>query len=200
MKQVTAAIAAAMIVGACGGGAGESNVAATANGAGADAANQTAAGPGGAAGPTVEQIIRGPDGMPRGMVTVTQTAQGLAVRVAASALPPGMHGVHIHAVGRCEAPDFATAGSHWNPTNKQHGTENPQGPHVGDLPNLTIAGEGNGTLEFTMPGQLRGSEQALLDGDGAALVIHASADDYRTDPSGNSGDRIACAVIGGGAD
>jgi len=122
------------------------------------------------------------------------------VRVAATGLPPGPHGAHLHAVGRCDPPDFSSAGPHWNPTNRQHGTDNPAGPHMGDMPNLTAAQDGSGTIDFTVRGAtMQGGQQALLDADGAALVIHADADDYRTDPSGNSGGRIACAVIGAGS-
>lgn len=196
MKQYAAALGAAIILASCGGGNG-GNEGRSANQAGAagQAGNPNPSPAGTAAGP-IEQLLRGPDGAPRGTVTVMETPQGLTVRVNASALPPGPHGAHLHAVGRCDPPDFKSAGPHWNPTNNQHGTENPQGPHMGDLPNLMIAGEGTGNLEFTVPrARLRGAEPALLDGDGAALVIHAKADDYRTDPSGESGDRIACAVL-----
>jgi Cu-Zn family superoxide dismutase len=114
-------------------------------------------------------------------------------------LPHGIHGIHVHAVGRCEPPDFASAGPHWNPEGKKHGLSNPQGPHAGDLPNVDVAADGvlgqavtlaNATL--TGPA---GDPRVLLDADGAALVIHAQADDNMTDPSGNSGARIACAVI-----
>ena len=107
-------------------------------------------------------------------------------------MPPGTHGAHVHTVGRCDPPAFETAGSHWNPTTMKHGTMNPQGPHQGDLPNLVVDGGGRGTIGATIPGATLAS---LLDADGAAVVIHASADDLRTDPSGNSGGRIACGVL-----
>ncbi|MGQ0589310.1 MAG: superoxide dismutase family protein [Sphingosinicella sp.] len=125
-----------------------------------------------------------------------ETGDGLRLRVEASAVSPGIHGVHIHAVGRCDPPGFESAGPHWNPAGRQHGRENPQGPHLGDLPNLMVGSDGRGRLDITIAGAaLRGAGGAL-DGDGAALVIHAGADDDRTDPSGNSGARIACGVIG----
>jgi len=118
----------------------------------------------------------------------------IRVMVEAGKLPPGPHGTHIHAVGKCEGPSFASAGGHWNPTAHQHGKENPAGPHSGDMPNLDISegGTGRDRTIFTLPG---GTYQQLLDEDGAAIVIHADPDDYKTDPSGNSGGRIACGVF-----
>ena len=127
-----------------------------------------------------------------GTVRAWQTAGGVSFRISATGLPHGVHGLHVHAVGRCDPPDFKTAGAHWNPAGKQHGMNNPAGPHAGDLPNVEVAS--NGVLNATVT--LAGASMAsLLDADGAALVIHASPDDYKTDPSGNSGARIACAVI-----
>ena len=128
--------------------------------------------------------------------SLTQSGESLQVRIVATALPPGAHGAHVHSVGACDAPDFASAGPHWNPTGRLHGTQNPQGPHRGDMPNLLVGTDGRGTLEFVIPaGAIARGENRLLDQDGAALVIHAAADDYRTDPSGNSGARIACGVL-----
>jgi Cu-Zn family superoxide dismutase len=127
-----------------------------------------------------------------GSVRAWQTAGGVSFHISASGLPHGLHGVHVHSVGRCDLPDFASAGPHWNPAGKQHGMNNPAGPHAGDLPNVEVAA--NGVLSATVT--LAGASMAsLLDADGAALVIHADPDDYRTDPSGNSGARIACAVM-----
>jgi Cu-Zn family superoxide dismutase len=131
-------------------------------------------------------------GQSLGTVRAWQTAGGVSFRISATGLPHGLHGVHVHAVGRCDPPDFKTAGAHWNPAGKQHGMNNPAGPHAGDLPNVEVAA--NGVLNATVT--LAGASMAgLLDADGAALVIHATADDYTTDPSGNSGARIACAVL-----
>ena len=120
----------------------------------------------------------------------------LRVRVEAAGLAPGSYGAHIHSVGRCDPPGFEGAGPHWNPTGREHGSQNPDGAHLGDLPNLLVGANGEGSFEFAIPaGRLAGGGSALLDEDGAALVIHANPDDYRTDPSGNSGARFACGVF-----
>lgn len=119
----------------------------------------------------------------------------LAVTITAKGLAPGMKGVHIHAIGTCEAPRFASAGGHWNPLGHKHGRQNPEGAHMGDLPNLLIGANGRGKLRFTVAGAMLNGDGGLLDADGAAIVIHAGQDDERTDPSGNSGDRIACGVL-----
>jgi superoxide dismutase, Cu-Zn family len=131
-----------------------------------------------------------------GNLTLTQMPDG-TVMVSASlkGLPPGDHGFHIHAVGSC-APTFDAAGPHYNPSGKQHGLDNPNGPHAGDLPNLHITDDGTGTLSTktnlvtVTPGPM-----TIFDTDGSAVVIHAQADDQKTDPSGNSGSRIACAIL-----
>jgi len=134
-----------------------------------------------------------------GRVVATATvgdSGGVRVRLEANGLPPGTYGVHVHAVGRCDPPGFESAGPHWNPTGHQHGTLNPMGPHLGDLPNLSVGTNGGGAVEFAIGGAtLDRGDDALLDRDGAALVVHAGPDDYWTDPSGNSGARIACGVI-----
>ena len=127
-----------------------------------------------------------------GSVVAWQTAGGVSFRINASGLPHGIHGLHVHSVGRCEGPDFASAGGHWNPGARQHGMNNPAGPHAGDLPNVDVAANGKLGATVTLAGA---SMAGLLDADGSALVLHAGADDYKTDPSGNSGARIACAVI-----
>ena len=127
-----------------------------------------------------------------GTIRAWQTAGGVSFHIAASGLPHGLHGLHVHAVGRCDPPDFASAGPHWNPAGRKHGMNNPAGPHSGDLPNVEVAANGVLSATVTVPGA---SMESLLDADGASLVLHANADDYVTDPSGNSGARIACAVI-----
>ena len=131
-----------------------------------------------------------------GTVSAWQTAGGVGLRLQASGLPHGVHGIHVHSVGRCDGPKFESAGPHWNPASRKHGLSNPAGPHGGDLPNVTVSANGVLSTIVTVPGaSLGGPGATLADGDGAALVIHAAADDNVTDPSGNSGDRIACAIL-----
>ena len=127
-----------------------------------------------------------------GTVRAWQTAGGVSFRVDATGLPHGIHGIHVHSVGRCDPPDFASAGPHWNPAARKHGFSNPAGHHAGDLPNVEVAANGVLSATVVLPGTTIAS---LLDADGASIVLHAAADDYATDPSGNSGARIACAVI-----
>ena len=131
-----------------------------------------------------------------GTVSAWQTAGGVGLRIQASGLPHGIHGIHVHSAGRCDGPKFESAGPHWNPASRKHGLSNPAGPHGGDLPNVTVAANGVLSTIVTVPGaSLAAGTGTLADADGAALVIHASADDNVTDPSGNSGDRIACAIL-----
>jgi Cu-Zn family superoxide dismutase len=132
-----------------------------------------------------------------GTVRAWQTAGGVSFRISAAGLPHGIHGLHVHAVGRCDPPEFTSAGGHWNPADKKHGMNNPAGPHAGDLPNVEVAANGVLNATVTLP---NATMAALLDADGSALVLHAGPDDYVTEPSGNSGARIACAVIQGGAE
>jgi Cu-Zn family superoxide dismutase len=129
--------------------------------------------------------------------TVEQAGDSLRVRLEASGLAPGAYGAHIHEAGRCDAPDFASAGPHWNPTDVQHGKDNPRGMHKGDLPNLLVGADGRGSFEYTVPNAVLAGRgpNPVLDGDAASVVVHASPDDFRTDPSGNSGARIACGVL-----
>lgn len=138
-----------------------------------------------------------------GEVRGGDSADGAVLLVEASGLPQGVHGIHIHETGRCEPPKFESAGAHWNPTNAEHGLENPNGPHAGDLANINVGADGRVSQRIVIPGTYlisaaEGTQRQILDADGAALVIHAKADDGRTQPSGASGDRIACAVLGTG--
>jgi superoxide dismutase, Cu-Zn family len=139
--------------------------------------------------------IRAADGTLKARAMVWPNEFGIEVRVQAAGLAPGHYGVHLHAVGRCDGPDFASAGAHWNPTARQHGRLNPEGHHLGDLDNLDIDESGAGRVEFRIVGGAITGAQGLFDADGAAVVIHANPDDYLTDPSGNSGARIACGVL-----
>ena len=138
-----------------------------------------------------------PSGSPIGTASFVEQRQNVRIEISVTKLPPGIHGVHLHAVGKCEGPDFASAGPHFNPTGAAHGLDNPKGPHAGDLPNLTVGSDGRGTLvAFTSLVDLApGASQSLLQAAGTAIVVHANADDEKTDPSGNSGGRIACGVV-----
>jgi Cu-Zn family superoxide dismutase len=145
---------------------------------------------------TASAELRTATGQPAGTATFTQVGGTIRIVLEAKGLPRGPHGVHIHEVGKCEAPKFDSAGNHFNPDKKQHGSLNPQGPHAGDLPNLTIGTDGTGRLETATDRiTLGGGTNSIVDGDGSALVVHAAPDDFTTDPTGNSGDRIACGVI-----
>jgi Cu-Zn family superoxide dismutase len=147
-------------------------------------------------GTTARAELRGTTGQPAGTATFTQIGSVVRVLVEAQGLPRGAKGVHIHAVGTCEGPTFNSAGPHFNPTGRQHGALNPQGAHAGDLPNIEIGADGKGRLESSTEGiSLVGGITSLFDADGAAIVIHAAPDDFRTDPTGNSGARLACGVI-----
>lgn len=135
------------------------------------------------------------DGAVVGNATILASGQHLTLRLDGQRLSEGVHGAHLHAVGRCAPRDFSSAGGHLNPTGRMHGHLNPQGSHMGDLPNLVIGADGKGGISAELPGTREGLEPTLFDADGTAIVIHANADDYRTDPSGNSGGRIACGVF-----
>lgn len=132
-----------------------------------------------------------------GEVRIEQAPKGLILQVEATGLPPGSHGIHLHAKGSC-APDFKAAEGHVNPSGVRHGLRHPEGPDAGDLPNLFVAADGSARAEFyTTRVALRaaGDVPALLDADGAAVIVHANADDHRSQPIGGAGGRIACGVI-----
>lgn len=130
-----------------------------------------------------------------GTLTLTESPAGIVLAGQLSGLPPGERGFHIHGAGLCEPPAFESSGDHWNPTGSAHGTGDPDGPHFGDLPNLVVADDSSVMVQTTTPGGTLHGANALLDQDGAAVIVHAAADDYRTQPSGDSGDRIACGVV-----
>jgi superoxide dismutase, Cu-Zn family len=127
-----------------------------------------------------------------GTVRMFSEPTGIMLRINASGIPAGQHGVHLHSVGKCEAPKFTSAGPHWNPTEKKHGHRNPAGYHMGDLGNLGVGADGKLVVALLVP---EATLDGIRDADGTALVLHAKADDEVTDPSGNSGDRVACAVL-----
>lgn len=148
-------------------------------------------------GKVIKVSIVNTEGNDIGQAVLTEAADGLTFKIKAEGLPPGEHGIHVHEKGECTPPSFESAGSHFNPTDKEHGFNNLKGFHLGDLPNVEVGPDGRleavvTTAELTLkPSQ----QNSILDNDGSALVIHEKADDYKTDPSGNSGDRIACGVI-----
>ena len=133
------------------------------------------------------------EGKPAGTATATSKDGSMMLSLRVEGMPPGEHGVHVHMTGKCEGPKFESAGGHWNPGGKQHGLQNPNGQHAGDMPNLAIVDDGRGMITYALKGA---TIDGLLDADGSAMVIHAKPDDEKTDPSGNSGDRIACGVFG----
>ncbi len=131
-----------------------------------------------------------------GTASLWEDANGVRIITQVRGIPPGKHGFHLHAVGKCDPPEFTTASAHFNPGRKRHGLKSAQGPHAGDLPNLEVAADGSGKLEYVTKLVTLGSGPAsLFDADGTALVIHANPDDDVTDPTGNSGGRIACGTL-----
>jgi len=136
------------------------------------------------------------EGQKIGTATIRPSSSGVRINVEVSQLPPGVHGIHIHTVGKCEGPAFTSAGAHFNPTSKKHGKDSPEGPHAGDLLNIEVTADGTGKASLSDPNvTLAGGPNSLFNEAGTALVIHEKADDYKTDPAGNSGARIACGVI-----
>jgi superoxide dismutase, Cu-Zn family len=140
------------------------------------------------------QLLRS-DGTVAGSATLTKGRDGITLRVLAAAPGAGAFGMHMHAVGKCEGPDFASAGPHWNPSAKQHGHDNPMGSHDGDLPNVSSNSKGKVSLVKKFKGYVLDGPDGMLDLDGLSIIIHEKADDYKTDPSGNSGKRILCGVF-----
>jgi Cu-Zn family superoxide dismutase len=131
-----------------------------------------------------------------GTAVLTQASGGVQIAMTVSQLPPGTHAMHIHGVGKCDGPDFKSAGPHFNPYGKQHGKDNPSGAHAGDLANFDVDTSGNATVSVLATSvTLADGPNSLFHEGGSSLVVHEKADDYKTDPSGNSGGRIACGVV-----
>ena len=157
-------------------------------------------------------LARGPEGVPLpppaatatlidssgarvGVATFSRVNGGARLGVSVSGLTPGPHGIHIHEQGVCTRPDFTSAGAHLNPASRQHGLENPAGPHAGDLPNLLVEADGSADTIFAVSPDLLDAAEGLFRAGGTAVVVHAERDDQHTDPSGDSGARVACGVV-----
>lgn len=140
-------------------------------------------------------LLRAADGTTVGTVTATEAAGGVMINLTVSGLSAGPRGVHVHQVGAC-GPTFAAAGGHWNPASMTHGLDGNNGQHAGDMPNLEVRADGTGTLGYRLSDAA--TFDGLLDADGSAFIVHAGRDDQASDPTGNSGDRVACGVFAAG--
>ena len=149
-----------------------------------------------AAGATAHATLKDAQGRTLGDATLREAANGVLIKVDLQNVPAGTHAFHIHTVGKCDPPDFMTAGGHFNPTMMKHGLLASGGPHAGDMPNVVVGADGKLSAEVLDTSvSLTSGQKSLFDTDGSALVLHATADDYTSDPAGNAGARIACGVI-----
>ena len=146
--------------------------------------------------PTAKASLKDAAGKDVGTVQLVQTPHGVLLKMSLKGVAPGEHAFHVHAVGKCEAP-FTSAGGHFNPASKKHGMEAAEGSHAGDMPNLYIPANGELRIDVanSMISLVKGQPNSVFDADGSAIIIHAGVDDYKTDPTGNAGDRIVCGVI-----
>lgn len=199
MRTMIIGLAAAGVLAACG---GDQTDGTAADGAMAAGDTSTALAPAPEVSePTVSSaraVLRNGEGAEVGTATFTQAGDGVRIEYELTSLPAGEHGFHLHQMGSCEAPSFESAGGHFNPDNRSHGFDHPQGPHAGDLPNITIGEAGDTLTGDYMNDRVtlaEGAPNSLFDADGTALVVHADPDDNESQPSGNAGARIACGVI-----
>jgi Cu-Zn family superoxide dismutase len=141
--------------------------------------------------------MKGFDGNGLGKVSFSQTTEGVLLQVQLEGLKPGVHAIHIHETGKCEGPDFKSAGGHFNPDNVSHGYLVGRESHAGDMPNFTVSSDGKAAVEIMNPDVTltAGKPNSLLGGSGAAVVVHSGADDYKSQPAGDAGARVACGVI-----
>jgi len=145
--------------------------------------------------PVAQAMIVSSDGQTIGEAILFAEGQHMRLQVDVRGLTEGVLGMHLHTTGLCQGPEFLSAGGHLNPDNREHGIHNPQGSHLGDLPNLVVSADGTASATISLPGSPAELEPILFDTDGTSIVIHAEADDLVTDPTGNSGPRIACGVL-----
>ncbi len=144
---------------------------------------------------TAKAELKDASGKSVGVVNLIETPHGVLMHVKLTGVPAGTHAFHVHATGKCEAP-FTTAGGHFNPDAKQHGAMNEMGMHAGDMPDVEVPSDGNLTFDVLNPGvTLKAGANSLFKDGGTALMLHGGADDYKSDPAGNAGPRIACGVI-----
>ena len=145
---------------------------------------------------TASATIKDAMGKTIGDATLCETSSGVLIKVDLTGAPAGVHAIHVHTTGKCDAPMFTTAGGHFAPGGTKHGLMAAGGPHAGDLPNIFVPADGKLSIEIFEPNvTLAAGPRSLLDADGSAIVLHATADDYMTDPAGNAGGRIACGVV-----
>jgi Cu-Zn family superoxide dismutase len=144
----------------------------------------------------VKTAMKDASGKTIGWAMIKASGTGVHIKLTLDHMPPGDHAVHFHQFAKCDGPDFKSAGPHFNPDGKQHGLENPDGHHAGDMDNFTVNAKGKAAVDlYNKDVNLGSDSHSLFSNGGTSIVVHAKADDMRTDPSGNSGDRIACGVI-----